>query len=98
MSRYYGLFATWFRNEKPVRQGFIQPPDDEELAAMQMYAPEALRASLVIGTPDTVIERLKRYQSMGYDQYSFWIDNGMPFDKKRKSLELFINEVMPVFD
>lgn len=98
MSRYYGLFATWFRNEKPVRQGFIQPPDDEELAAMQMYAPEALRASLVIGTPDTVIERLERYQSMGYDQYSFWIDNGMPFDKKRKSLELFINEVMPAFD
>lgn len=97
MSRYYGLFATWFRNEKPVRQGFIEPPGDEELAAMPMYAPESLRASLVIGTPDTVIERLKRYESMGYDQYSFWIDNGMPFEKKRRSLELFIERVMPAF-
>jgi hypothetical protein len=34
---------------------------------------------------------------MGYDQYSFWIDNGMPFEAKRKSLQLFIDEVMPAF-
>lgn len=97
LSRYYGLFATWFRNEKPVRQGFIEPPDDEELAAMSMYDPEVLREALVIGTPDTVIERLRRYEAMGYDQYSLWIDNGMPFEAKRKSLQLFIDEVMPAF-
>lgn len=97
LSRFYGLFATWFRNEKPVRSGFIEPPSDEELAAMSMYAPETLRETLVIGTPDTVIERLKSYQAMGYDQYSFWIDNGMAFDRKRKSLQLFIDEVMPAF-
>ncbi len=97
LSRYYGLFATWFRNEKPVRQGFIEPPDDEELAAMSMYAPEVLREALVIGTPDTVIERLRRYEAMGYVQYSFWIDNGMSFEAKRKSLQLFIDEVMPAF-
>lgn len=97
LSRYYGLFATWFRNENPVRQGFIEPPSDEELAAMSMYAPETLRETLVIGTPDTVVERLKSYEAMGYDQFSFWIDNGMSFERKRKSLELFIDEVMPAF-
>ncbi len=97
LSRFYGLFATWFRNEKPIRQGFIEPPGEEELAAMQMYAPAVLREALVIGTPDTVIERLRRYEAMGYDQYSFWIDNGMPFEAKRKSLQLFIDKVMPAF-
>ena len=97
LSRFYGLFATWFRNEKPVRRGFIEPPDDEELAAMPMYAPAVLREALVIGTPDTVIERLRRYEALGYDQYSLWIDNGMPFEAKRKSLRLFIDEVMPAF-
>jgi alkanesulfonate monooxygenase SsuD/methylene tetrahydromethanopterin reductase-like flavin-dependent oxidoreductase (luciferase family) len=97
LSRFYGLFATWFRNEKPIRQGFIEPPGDEELAAMSMYAPAVLRETLVIGTPDTVIERLRRYEAMGYDQYSLWIDNGMPFETKRKSLQLFIDEVMPAF-
>ena len=97
LSRFYGLFATWFKNEKPIRQGFIEPPADEELAAMKMYAPEVLRDALVIGTPDTVIERLQRYESLGYDQYSLWIDNGMSFESKRKSLRLFIDEVMPAF-
>jgi alkanesulfonate monooxygenase SsuD/methylene tetrahydromethanopterin reductase-like flavin-dependent oxidoreductase (luciferase family) len=97
LSRYYGLFATWFRNEKPIRQGFIEPPSDEELAAMPMYAPQTLRETLVIGTPDTVVERLKNFEAMGYDQYSFWIDNGMSFDRKRRSLELFIDKVMPAF-
>ena len=97
LSRYYGLFATWFRNENPIRRGFIEPPTDEELAAMTMYAPETLRETLVIGTPDEVIARLKRYESMGYDQYSFWIDNGLPFEAKRGSLERFIREVMPAF-
>jgi alkanesulfonate monooxygenase SsuD/methylene tetrahydromethanopterin reductase-like flavin-dependent oxidoreductase (luciferase family) len=97
LSRYYGLFATWFRNEKPVRQGFIEPPSDEELAAMSMYEPQQLRQSLVIGRSGTVIERLKRYESLGYDQYAFWIDNGMSFERKRRSLRLFIDEVMPAF-
>ena len=80
-----------------MRQGFIEPPSDDELAAMTMYAPETLRESLVIGTPDEVVDRLKGYESLGYDQYSFWIDNGMPFEGKRRSLELFIDEVMPAF-
>lgn len=97
LGRYYGLFATWFRNEKPVRSGFIEPPTDEELAAMSMYAPEALRESLVIGTSEEVVARLKHYESLGYDQYSFWIDNGMPFEAKRRSLARFIDEVMPAF-
>ena len=97
LSRFYGLFATWFRNENPVRRGFIRAPTEEQLAAMTMYAPEAMRKSLVVGTPDAVIERLERYRALGFDQYSMWIDNGMPFEKKKRSLDLFIREVMPAF-
>jgi len=81
----------------PGTFSLIEPPGEEELAAMQIYAPEVLRKTLVIGTPDTVIERLRRYEAMGYDQYSLWIDNGMPFEAKRKSLQLFIDKVMPAF-
>lgn len=97
LGRFYALFATWFKNEKPVRCGFIEAPTEQERAAMSMYAPDAMRASLVIGTPDTVIERLEKYAALGFDQYSFWIDNGMPFERKKSSLDLFIDEVMPAF-
>ena len=44
-----------------------------------------------------MIERLKYYQGLGYDQYSLWIDSGMTQAEKRQSLRLFIDEVMPAF-
>ncbi|MFC4468672.1 hypothetical protein ACFPH6_29775 [Streptomyces xiangluensis] len=49
------------------------------------------------GTPAEVIERLRSYDELGVDAYSFWIDNSMSHEEKRKSLELFVKEVMPAF-
>ncbi|MGW1783211.1 hypothetical protein ACWCQQ_29345 [Streptomyces sp. NPDC002143] len=51
----------------------------------------------MIGTPAEVIARLCSYEELGVDEYSFWIDNSLPHEDKRKSLELFIKEVMPTF-
>jgi len=34
---------------------------------------------------------------LGYDEFSFWIDSGMSFDRKKASLQRFINDVMPAF-
>ncbi|WP_367319587.1 hypothetical protein [Streptomyces sp. HUAS ZL42] len=51
----------------------------------------------MIGTPADVIERLRSCEEPGVDEYGFWIDNGMSHEEKRKSLELFIKEVVPVF-
>ena len=45
-----------------------------------------------------VIEQIKRYEKLGYDEYAFWIDSGMSFKRKKESLERFINEVMPAFN
>jgi len=98
LSRFYCYFGAWFKNERPVSQGLIEPLSDEELAAIEMYSPDKMRANNVVGTPDEVIARLKQYESMGYDEYSFWIDSSMSYEKKRKSLELFIEQVMPAFD
>lgn len=41
--------------------------------------------------------RLKAYEAMGYDEYSFWIDTGMSFERKKASLKRFIADVMPAF-
>lgn len=96
-SRYYNYFSGWFKNERPISNAFIQEFTDSEIAANAMFAPEAMRSNLVIGTPEAVIARLREYESMGYDDYSFWIDSGMSFARKKKSLDLFIDEVMPAF-
>ena len=75
----------------------IQPLTDEEMAKLDMFSPDKMRANNVVGTPEQVIARLRNYEAMGFDQYSLWIDNGMPLAEKRKSLGLFIEEVMPAF-
>ena len=97
VSRFYCHFGAWFRNERPISQGLIEPLSDEEMAALEMFSPDNMRANNVIGTPDQVIARLKAYEALGYDQYSFWIDTGMSFARKKRSLELFIDRVVPAF-
>lgn len=97
LSVYYNYFGAWFKNERPVVQGLIQELTPEELAANAMFAPEAMRANNVIGEPAEVIERLKAYEEMGWDEFSLWIDSGMSFRRKRASLERFIERVMPAF-
>jgi len=44
-----------------------------------------------------VIDQVKRYEDLGYDEFSFWIDNGMSGERKRASLNRFIDDVMPAF-
>jgi hypothetical protein len=51
----------------------------------------------MIGTPEEVTTRLKDYENMGYDEYSYWIDNSMTFEEKKASLQLFIDQVIPNF-
>ena len=44
-----------------------------------------------------VIERLKKFQALGYDEFSIWVDSHMSFEQKSKSLKLFIDKVLPAF-
>ena len=60
-------------------------------------APDKLAQDLTIGTSAQVIDRIKRYEDLGYDEYSFWIDSGMSFQRKKDSLARFIDDVMPAF-
>jgi alkanesulfonate monooxygenase SsuD/methylene tetrahydromethanopterin reductase-like flavin-dependent oxidoreductase (luciferase family) len=97
LNRFYCYFGAWFKNERDISQGLIAPLSDEEIAAHPFYSPEAMERDLVIAEPAGVIERLKKYEQLGYDEYSFWIDSSMDFDRKKASLERFITDVMPAF-
>lgn len=97
MSVYYNYFFAWFKNERPIRQGLIDRIPEEEIAANAMLSGEAMRRNNVVGAADEVIARIKSYEALGYDEYSFWIDTGMTFERKKASLERFIADVMPAF-
>ncbi|WP_406648555.1 LLM class flavin-dependent oxidoreductase [Aliisedimentitalea scapharcae] len=98
LNRFYNYFGAWFMNKREISQGLIDPLSDEDIAAHPFYSPEAMKRDLVIGEAGTVIDRLKGYEALGYDEYSFWIDSSMSFERKKASLERFINDVMPAFD
>ncbi len=97
LARFYCYFDAWFQNRRPIENGFVAPLSEAEVAAHPVNTPERMARNLVIGTPGTIIDRLKGYERMGYDQFSLWIDSLMPFERKRASLERFIRDVMPAF-
>lgn len=96
MSIYYNYFFAWFKNEREISQGLMSPLSEDDLKN-PMVSPQVMRANNIVGSPETVIARLKAYEAMGYDEYSFWIDTGMSFARKKASLERFIADVMPAF-
>lgn len=97
LSRFYCYFGAWFQNKRPVEQGLIAPLSAAEIAGNAMMAPENLARDLTIGTAPEVTRRIKAYEALGYDEFAFWIDSGMSFERKRASLARFIDEVMPAF-
>ena len=98
ISRFYCYFGAWFKNERPVEQGLMEKLSDEEMSKLEMYSPANMRKNSIIGSPDDVIKRIKFCEELGYDEYSYWIDSSMDFETKKKSLELFIEKVMPAFN
>ena len=96
-SEFYAHFGAWFQNQRPVNQASIKKLSSKELSLLDMYAPEKMKKNLLFGTIDEVTSRLKDYEKLGYDEFSYWIDSGMSYDEKVSSLNNFIQRVMPAF-
>ena len=80
--------------EKVVDGHAIAVPFDDEPATDDL-----LDRYMVIGTPETCIERIKTLQAiMGIDHFnaSFWFGD-MPHDKVIRSMKLFAEHVIPTF-
>ena len=90
-------FENLFRDLAPVVNGFPQDPDPALLNNRDEYEPGKLMENLILGTPDEAIAKLKRYEALGVDYFCYMGSYGLPIPAQRKSLKLFINEVMPEF-
>lgn len=97
LNEFYCYFGAWFKNERPIDQALIQHLKQEDIDSHPFYSAEQMRNDLMIGTSKQVIERLKYYQDLGYDEFSYWSDSCMSREQKEVSLARFIDEVMPAF-
>jgi flavin-dependent trigonelline monooxygenase, oxygenase component len=97
LRRFYCYFGAWFKNELPINQALIQTLSDADMAAMPHYNATDMLKNTVTGTAEQVIQRLKTFEALGYDEFSLWIDSGMSSQRKAQSLRRFIDHVIPAF-
>lgn len=90
-------FENLFRKLAPVFDGFPQEPDPADLVNQHEYQRDNLLANLMLGTPDQVIEKLRPYEALGVDYFCYCASYHLPIAEQKKSLRLFIDEVLPAF-
>lgn len=97
VNKYFRTFDAWAGNKTTPVNGFLDPSPVEKFAERPEMQPESLHKAAMIGTPEEIITRLKRYEEMGVHEFGYWIDNSMTHEEKQESLKLFIDHVVPAF-
>ncbi len=92
-----GQFENLFKNLGDVTNGFTKQIPLDQLAGKEQYDPEMLTENLLFGNPDEVITKLKLYESLGVDEFIYYASMGLGQEEQKRSLKLFIDEVMPEF-
>ena len=90
-------FGNLMMKAGDVTNGFPEEIPMEKLEGNFFVDPDMLEENLMFGSPDQVIEKLKKYQAVGVDTYIYYASMGLGMDEQKRSMELFCNEVMPAF-
>lgn len=91
------MFGNLMMKSGEVTNGF---PSKVPLASLEgnvRVEPEMLAQNLVFGSPDEVIGKIKQYQEIGVDAFIYYASMGLDMAQQKRSLKLFINDVMPAF-
>ncbi|HJO02836.1 MAG TPA: LLM class flavin-dependent oxidoreductase [Acidobacteriota bacterium] len=92
-----GQFENLFGQLAPVVEGFPEAVPFEKLRNRAEYEPEVLLENLIFGSPEQVVEKLRPYEALGVDYFCYCASYGCPMPEQKRSLRLFIDEVMPAF-
>jgi alkanesulfonate monooxygenase SsuD/methylene tetrahydromethanopterin reductase-like flavin-dependent oxidoreductase (luciferase family) len=92
-----GQFGNLMMKKGDVVNGFAERVPFEELEGNVRVEPKMLEENLTFGSPETVVEKLKKYEAIGVDDYIYYASMGLGMEQQKRSLQLFIDEVMPKF-
>ncbi|MGE3969644.1 MAG: LLM class flavin-dependent oxidoreductase [Dongiaceae bacterium] len=90
-------FENLFKNLGGVANGFVEEVDITKLGNRDEYNPAMLLENLIIGSPESAIAKLKRYEALGVDHFGYQANAALSYADQKRSLKLFIDEVMPAF-
>ncbi len=92
-----GQFGNLMMKKGDVVNGFPDRVPFEELEGNVRVEPGMLEENLMFGSPETVISKLRAYEKLGVDAFIYYASMGLDMEVQKRSLSLFINEVMPEF-
>ncbi len=90
-------FGNLMMKAGDVTNGFPEEIPMEKLEGNFFVDPGMLEENLMFGSPDQVVEKLKRCEAVGVDTYIYYASMGLGINEQKRSMELFCNEVMPAF-
>ncbi|WP_103761348.1 MULTISPECIES: LLM class flavin-dependent oxidoreductase [Roseovarius] len=90
-------FENLFKNIGEVRHGYPEAVDFDIVANRGEYQPDALTENMLLGTPEEIIAKIKKYQEVGVDHVILGTSFFLPHKRARRSLELFCEHVIPYF-
>ena len=92
-----GQFGNLMMKKGEVINGFPEQVPLEELDGNVRVDPDMLEENLMFGSPEEVIAKLRAYEALGVDYFIYYASMGMDMAQQKRSLDLFITEVMPEF-
>ncbi len=92
-----GQFGNLMMKSGDVINGFPEEVPLESLEGNARTDPEMLEENLMFGSPERVVEKLRLYEEIGVDGFLYYASMGMDMDQQKRSLQLFIDQVMPEF-
>ncbi len=95
--RQLSMFGNLMTKSGEVRNGFPDTVNAESMEGNFRVDPVMLEENLSFGSPDEVTEKLRQYEKIGVDSYIYYASMGMDMDQQKRSLQLFIDKVMPNF-
>ena len=90
-------FENMFGTDGTVTNGFPRLIPFDEVRDGKNYDPAIISEAMLFGTPKQAIEKLEGYASLGVDIFIYGANFGLEPAFERRSLALFIDEVMPHF-
>ena len=90
-------FGNLMMKAGDVVQGFPEAVPLEKLEGNVFVDPAMLEENLLFGSPEEVVAKLKQYEALGVDAFIYYASMGLGHEQQKRSLSLFIDEVVPAF-
>lgn len=90
-------FGNLLMKSGDVINGFPEEVPLDSLEGNARVDPAMLEENLMFGSPEQVIGKLRMYEEIGVDAFLYYASMGMDMDQQKRSLQLFIDRVMPAF-